>query len=121
MMPAQSMTPRQREVLEVVRHHIEDLGFPPTYREVADAIGFRSPNAAQEILIKLHEMGAIKLIPSQSRGIRVTGEATKAEQLDQALSHLRAMVEVAECNDPLNPSTESARSYLNTIETKESP
>ena len=42
------LTPRQNEVFEAIKVHIEKAGFPPTMLELAGLIGCASPNAAVE-------------------------------------------------------------------------
>jgi repressor LexA len=67
----QSLTPRQSQVLELIRQHIIDTGYPPTRADIAQELGFRSPNAAEEHLKALARKGAIEIIPGTSRGIRL--------------------------------------------------
>jgi repressor LexA len=67
----QSLTPRQSQVLELIRQHIVDTGYPPTRADIAQELGFRSPNAAEEHLKALARKGAIEMIPGTSRGIRL--------------------------------------------------
>jgi len=67
----QDLTPRQRQILELIRRHIRDSGFPPTRAEIAQALGFRSANAAEEHLRALARRGAIELQRGASRGIRL--------------------------------------------------
>ncbi len=69
----QSLTRRQAEVLDVIRSHIADTGYPPTRADIASELGFRSANAAEEHLKALARKGAIKVIPGTSRGIRLPG------------------------------------------------
>lgn len=70
-----TLTARQRQVLELVREHIEDSGMPPTRAEIATALGFRSANAAEEHLRALARKGVIELLPGASRGIRLKEHA----------------------------------------------
>jgi len=71
-----SLTPRQAEVLDLIRRHLAETGLPPTRAEIARRLGFRSANAAEEHLRALARKGAIELLPGASRGIRVvSGEA----------------------------------------------
>lgn len=42
------LTPRQNEVYEAIKVHIEKVGFPPTLIELAELIGCSSQNAAAE-------------------------------------------------------------------------
>ena len=44
------LTPRQAEILAFIKRCLEDNGFPPTRAEIAQELGFKSPNAAEEHL-----------------------------------------------------------------------
>jgi repressor LexA len=65
------LTPRQQEILNLIRQHIAGTGFPPTRAEIARHLGFRSPNAAEEHLKALARKGVIELTAGASRGIRL--------------------------------------------------
>lgn len=65
------LTARQQEILALIRQHIADTGFPPTRAEIANQLGFRSPNAAEEHLKALARKGVIELTSGASRGIRL--------------------------------------------------
>jgi|SRR5690554_3970891 len=65
------LTPRQQQILDLVRDTIEATGMPPTRAEIAERLGFRSSNAAEEHLRALAKKGVIQMIPGMSRGIRV--------------------------------------------------
>ena len=67
----QRITRRQRQVLDVVRDHIDYVGYPPTRAEIARKLGFRSANSAEEHLKALARKGVIELIVGASRGIRL--------------------------------------------------
>ena len=69
----QSLTRRQAEVLDVIKSHITETGYPPTRADIAAELGFRSANAAEEHLKALARKGAIEVIPGTSRGIRLPG------------------------------------------------
>ncbi|MDO4905935.1 MAG: transcriptional repressor LexA [Lautropia sp.] len=69
------LTSRQREVLALIRTHIDQTGFPPTRAELASAMGFRSANAAEDHLKALARKGIIELCASTSRGIRLLAAA----------------------------------------------
>lgn len=68
------LTPRQTEILALLRAHMEQHGWPPTRSEIAQALQFKSPNAAEEHLRALERKGVIELIPGASRGIRLLNE-----------------------------------------------
>ncbi|GIX29626.1 MAG: LexA repressor [Porticoccaceae bacterium] len=65
------LTPRQAEVLALIEREIATRGRPPTRAEIARALGFRSPNAAEEHLRALARKGAIELETGTARGIRL--------------------------------------------------
>ncbi len=66
-----SLTPRQREILDFIRNTLEVLGAPPTRAEICSAFGFASPNAAEDHLRALAKKGSIVLEPGSARGIRL--------------------------------------------------
>lgn len=66
-----TLTPRQAQVLDLIRDYINATGYPPTRADIAQELGFKSPNAAEEHLKALARKGAIEMIPGTSRGIRL--------------------------------------------------
>ncbi len=66
-----SLTPRQRQILEMIRRRLLETGYPPTRAEIAEAFGFRSVNAAVDHLKALARHGVIALQPGASRGIKL--------------------------------------------------
>ena len=67
----EELTRRQAEILELIRSHLEETGFPPTRAEIAVHFGFSSPNAAEDHLRALERKGAIEILPGASRGLRI--------------------------------------------------
>ena len=65
------LTARQQQVLDLIKQSIDSTGFPPTRAEIAQELGFKSPNAAEEHLKALARKGAIEMTPGASRGIRL--------------------------------------------------
>ena len=65
------LTERQAEILRLVRELTEVSGYPPTRAEIAERMGFRSVNAAEQHLRALERKGAIEIASGASRGIRV--------------------------------------------------
>jgi len=65
------LTQRQQQILDLIRDHIDATGFPPTRAEIANHLGFRSANAAEEHLKALARKGVIELTSGTSRGIRL--------------------------------------------------
>jgi repressor LexA len=67
----QNLTSRQAQVLDLIRQYIADTGYPPTRADIAQELGFKSANGAEEHLKALARKGAIEMIPGTSRGIRL--------------------------------------------------
>jgi repressor LexA len=70
----ETLTKRQAEILGLIRRRLAESGRPPTRAEIAQELGFRSPNAAEEHLQALARKGVIELVPGASRGIRLKEE-----------------------------------------------
>ncbi|MES3025320.1 MAG: transcriptional repressor LexA [Pseudomonadota bacterium] len=71
------LTPRQEQILNLIKDAIENTGFPPTRAEIANELGFKSANAAEEHLQALARKGAIEISPGTSRGIRLIGASVE--------------------------------------------
>lgn len=67
----EKLTQRQQQVLDIIRQHIDQTGYPPTRADIAKELGFKSANAAEEHLKALARKGAIEIIAGASRGIRL--------------------------------------------------
>jgi repressor LexA len=73
------LTPRQMEILRLIQRSIQETGMPPTRKEIASELGFRSANAAEDHLRALARKGVISLLPGASRGIQL--KDTMREQM----------------------------------------
>ncbi len=65
------LTPRQKQILEMIQEFIAETGMPPTRAEIAGELGFKSANAAEEHLRALQKKGVLELLPGASRGIQL--------------------------------------------------
>jgi SOS-response transcriptional repressor LexA len=73
------LTDTQRHVLHVIREHVDKNGYPPTVREICDAVGYKSTNAAGDVLKALERKGAIATDRMRARGIRLLEHEENAE------------------------------------------
>lgn len=85
---ASKLTDRQQQILDHIRQTVMRTGFPPTRAEIAQALGFRSPNAAEDHLKALARKGAIELTAGASRGIRLKDGATASTPTSLSLPSL---------------------------------
>lgn len=67
----QGLTDRQAECLEVIRGHLQRRGYPPTLREIGNAMGIRSTNGINDHLVALERKGFVLRTDHRSRAIRI--------------------------------------------------
>lgn len=80
------LTPRQRQILELIKRHMRAHGYPPTRAEIARTFGFRSVNAAVDHLKALERHGVIELLSGTSRGIRLISPLEELPEDDAELA-----------------------------------
>ena len=75
MTPPRSKEPtkKQQAVLEFIKAHLIEKGFPPTVREIAAHFGFASPLSAQLHITALIKKGFLKKTPFKQRSIEIIG------------------------------------------------
>lgn len=66
-----NLSPRQREILDFIMKEIETKGYPPSVREIANAVDLRSPSTVHSHLNTLEELGYIRKDPTKPRTIEV--------------------------------------------------
>ena len=74
------LTQRQRRVLEVIRDSIERRGYPPSVREIGEAVGLSSASSVAHQLSVLQKKGWLRRDPNRPRAldVRLPGEAGRA-------------------------------------------
>lgn len=65
------LTPRQRLVLETIRAAVERRGYPPSMREIGEAVGLTSPSSVKHQLMALERKGYVRRDPHRPRAIEV--------------------------------------------------
>ncbi|MEM7783471.1 MAG: transcriptional repressor LexA [Planctomycetota bacterium] len=73
----EKLTKRQQTVFDYIRKKIEKDGYGPTIREIADKMGFASPNGVICHLTALEKKGLITRLNNKSRSISLTDEVTQ--------------------------------------------
>ena len=68
------LTSRQREILELIKSHLKEKGFPPTRADISRTLGFKSHNAAEQHLRAIEKKGFISILAGASRGIILNEE-----------------------------------------------
>ncbi|MDX6267941.1 MAG: repressor LexA, partial [Frankiales bacterium] len=67
----EGLTPRQRKILEFIRESVERRGFPPTIREIGDAVGLASTSSVSYQLITLQKKGFLRRDATKPRAVDV--------------------------------------------------
>ncbi|HPU48298.1 MAG TPA: transcriptional repressor LexA [Syntrophomonadaceae bacterium] len=79
------LTERQQQILDYIRQRIKTSGYPPSVREIGEAVGLRSSSTVHSYLVQLEEMGLIRKDPTKPRAI-IPVDLGEPEPLSQALS-----------------------------------
>jgi repressor LexA len=65
------LTSRQQQILDMIRETVEDRGYPPSVREIGEAVGLRSTSSVHAQLASLERLGYLRRDPSRPRAIEV--------------------------------------------------
>jgi repressor LexA len=66
------LTERQREILDFLTSYLDAHGYPPTVREIGEAVGLASPSTVHAHLANLERAGLIKRDPTKPRALELT-------------------------------------------------
>ena len=69
-----TLTERQNEALEAIRHHVKRHGMPPSRSELGKALGIGNQAGVERVLGALSRKGWVRLVPAVDRGIRLLRE-----------------------------------------------
>lgn len=81
---AKSISARQKRILEYIRQHSDEKGYPPTVREIGEAVGLRSSSTVHGHLKSLENQGHILRDAALTRAIRMP----EAEPLTQRMRNM---------------------------------
>ena len=73
------LTPRQRKVLEVIRDWVDRFGYPPSVREIGDAVGLTSTSSVHHQLRTLERKGYLRRDPNRTRAVDVRPPESDAD------------------------------------------
>ncbi|MFM7068820.1 MAG: transcriptional repressor LexA [Actinomycetes bacterium] len=69
------LTKRQQDIMVYIQETVSDRGYPPSVREIGEAVGLASPSTVHSHLHTLQQHGYLRRDPSKPRAIEVTGDA----------------------------------------------
>ncbi len=79
---AHGLTPRQRRILEVIKDAVESRGYPPSIREMGEAVGLASSSSVAHQLRSLEQKGFLRRDPNRPRALEVLLPGTAGAQPD---------------------------------------
>jgi repressor LexA len=68
------ITPRQQRILDVIAQTVRDRGYPPTVREIGEAVGLTSSSSVHAQLANLERKGLLTKDPSKPRAMALAAE-----------------------------------------------
>jgi len=83
------LTGRQQEIWDFLVDYVDRHGYPPTVREIGDAVGLASPSTVHAHLANLERAGLLKRDPTKPRALELSGrgprETPRREEARRAL------------------------------------
>ena len=71
--PMDDVSPRQRRILEFIKTTVRDSGYPPTVREIGEAVGLNSSSSVHAQLANLEKRGLLRRDPTKPRAMELQG------------------------------------------------
>jgi repressor LexA len=101
-MTDQKITARQREILDFIEAQTRDRGYPPSVREIGDAIGLTSPSTVHSHLNTLTRLGYLRRDPTKPRAIEVRWDPNSGAVMERRpVRHVPLVGDVAAGTDVL--------------------
>jgi len=79
MAETDDLTPRQRRILEFIADTVRDRAYPPTVREIGEAVGLTSSSSVHSQLANLERKGLLHKDPTKPRAIGLSDESTRPD------------------------------------------
>ena len=93
---SKALTPRQREILNVISTSMQERGYPPSVREIGEAVGLNSPSTVHNHLNTLQKMGFLRRDPTKPRALEVRFDTNSEVAMERRPSrHVPLIGEVA--------------------------
>lgn len=86
-MTGYELTSEQKRVYSFIIRYRQQTGFPPTVREIAQGLGYKSPNNVRQHLRLIEQKGFIRLLAGKARGIEITSfEENVPDEIDEGVA-----------------------------------
>jgi repressor LexA len=91
----QMVTERQRAILDYLRGFIDEQGYPPTVREIGEAVGLRSPSTVHAHLAQLERAGLLRRDATKPRALELTDRRRDGADVPADVHRLPLVGEIA--------------------------
>ncbi|MEM8746424.1 MAG: transcriptional repressor LexA [Actinomycetota bacterium] len=99
---APRISTRQRDILTFIEQQMRDRGYPPSVREIGDAVGLTSPSTVHTHLNTLQRLGYLRRDPTKPRAIEVRYDPNSGAMLERRpVRHVPLVGDVAAGTDVL--------------------
>ena len=99
---APTISARQRNILEYIEQQIRERGYPPSVREIGDAVGLTSPSTVHSHLNTLQRLGYLRRDPTKPRAIEVRYDTNSGAMMERRpVRHIPLVGDVAAGTDVL--------------------
>src|SRR5829696_7456619 len=96
------ITARQREILDFIESQMRERGYPPSVREIGEAVGLTSPSTVHSHLSTLQRLGFLRRDPTKPRAIEVRYDVGGAAPVERRpVRHVPVVGDVAAGTDVL--------------------
>lgn len=93
---ASSLTERQRNIIDAIQNSLALHGFPPSFREIGEAVGLRSPSSVKHQLRALEEKGILRISANKGRAIEIINDTVPvAKKASNTSQHYSQAVDVS--------------------------
>jgi repressor LexA len=90
------LTGRQQEIWSFLVDYVDGHGYPPTVREIGEAVGLASPSTVHAHLANLERAGLLRRDPTKPRALELTGrERERTEPVEATLPKLPLLGQIA--------------------------
>jgi repressor LexA len=97
-----SLTARQREILDIIDSSMRERGYPPSVREIGEAVGLTSPSTVHTHLASLQRLGFLRRDPTKPRAIEVRWDPNSGAAVERRpVRHVPLVGDVAAGTDVL--------------------
>jgi repressor LexA len=95
MQTTAELTGRQREIWSYLVSYVDDHGYPPTVREIGEAVGLASPSTVHAHLANLERAGLLRRDPTKPRALELVGREKDVQTISAELPRLPLLGQIA--------------------------